>query len=411
MKQVKLLQCLAIIFAVVFCASALTATAVNEKNILLAAPTDRSEQYYIAQAESIRAYSDILNSFSANNDTILSQNMSKSTPYPDYFGGAYIDTDTGGLTVMVTNQPAIQTIQSVCATRNANITYKLCKTSYAQLKSLHNTIVNQIDDLKKDGIVIAAVSIGNEEQKVYVDVLALTAEKEEILRTAFNSPLLSLRASSAIATPSAFGPGNRIKNCRTTEDCTLGFAAMRNGVPGFVSAGHYTQVGDIFICNGETVGELTQSAFLNYTTADAAFIEADADAEQTYELARGGDIWNAIETLVPEGTLIYKYGCRTGLTSGRVSETEFVIAYDLNHDEELDHYIFDCVKASYYAEVGDSGGPIMIYEGSYGGSSKYSLCGIQSAINVSINGTFNYSMYTPYSNIVDELDVSCVVEE
>ena len=409
MKNKSILKSLAVMLAISFSLVSVTATAISEEPVAIPAPTDRSEQFYVTQAESIRAYNDLLNNFNA---TFATENRQAATKqvYPDYYGGAYIDTSNGELVVMVVSEDFIPTLQSTYNVRSSNITYETCDISYNQLMMLYETINSKLEYFLDKNIEIISVSINEEKQEVLIEVIKLTTEKERTIRQILPNAFLTIKSSNEYHIPCAIGPGSPATDSGDLTS-TVGFAATRSGTGGFIIAGHAGSIGDEFTSGRYTLGEITHSSYYNNSTADAAFITAESGLVLTYELANGGAIWSATTRRLPQNTSIYKFGIETELTSGRILAATHTFFYRTNSG---DIYFYNCVKASYYSEQGDSGGPVMIYEGNYGGESRYTLCGICSAImlrDLDDDGEveFEYASYTPYSNIVDELGVSCIV--
>ena len=93
------------------------------------------------------------------------------------------------------------------------------------------------------------------------------------------------------------------------------------------------------------------------------------------------------------------YGDISGLTSGKI------ISYNEENYYERSGYEFsEFGSASYKSVDGDSGGPVLVYNG----ASNYSLIGINCAVYHK-DGTDVYKSYfTPYKNIVEALGVTCV---
>lgn len=407
MKNKTMLRGLAIIFALVFCFSASTVNAANDEDFAIQTPTDKSNEFYVTQAESISAYNDLLNSFNVSTASAEHEKASTQQTYPDYYGGAYIDSTTGQLIVMVTGRDFIQPLRSVSSTTD-NVTYEICEFSYNQLKSLYDDINSRLDYFDNKDIYINSVSIDEKEQKVIIEVLNLTRNKEKEIRKIASSELLSIASVNTVTQQAAFGPGNVATNVEDSTSGTIGFAATRNGTSGFIIAGHAGEIGDEFRSGTTTLGEITHSSYYDASSADAAFVTAESGISLTYRLVNGGSLWAATTNRLPFGTTVYKYGKSTYLTSGQITAATYTIRYS-------DASFFNCVKTDFYAQKGDSGGPVMIYEGNYGGVSRYTLCGIFSAFHESDTDDdgevdrFDYSAYSPYSNIVNELNTYCIV--
>lgn len=119
MKKARIIKCIAIFFVVSFCFSSLTATAIIEETISIPVPTDRSEDFYVTQAESIYIYNDLLNSFNTER-TSISNTQTEKQEYPDYFGGAYINQETGGLVIKTTDVAQIKRSCGIHSARETN---------------------------------------------------------------------------------------------------------------------------------------------------------------------------------------------------------------------------------------------------------------------------------------------------
>lgn len=145
----------------------------------------------------------------------------------------------------------------------------------------------------------------------------------------------------------------------------------------------------------------------NNSTADATFLQAASGVETSSVLANGGHLWAASTYALPVNTTIWKYGITTGLTSGKihtVGASANILDKDANGNTVASAVITDKYWASFKDEPGDSGAPVMIYDGNYNGSTKYTLVGIYS-------GTNNYgAIFSGYDKIVNELGVTCITE-
>lgn len=192
------------------------------------------------------------------------------------------------------------------------------------------------------------------------------------------------------------GGGYGIKNEGYVS--TLCFSARRNGAQGFVVAGHAGDVvGETFTYNGVSIGTVTRTAFKDRSTADAAFVQANSNVTPTNILKNNGAIW-AAQNSMPVNTTVYIYGNTSKLQSGTITSTN-VAGRGPDGIRMISQY-----GASYSATGGDSGAPVLYYEGNYGGQSKYSLVGLHSASDT----TTSVSIFSPYGNIVNELQVSCI---
>lgn len=76
--------------------------------------------------------------------------------------------------------------------------------------------------------------------------------------------------------------GSAIISCDSGAGSTLGFCATRNGVEGYVTAGHSAdRIGEEFTYNGTVIGEVPHTAWYQNTTADAGFIRVNTKGTLT----------------------------------------------------------------------------------------------------------------------------------
>lgn len=400
MKKARIIKCIAIFFVVSFCFSSLTATAIIEETISIPVPTDRSEDFYVTQAESIYIYNDLLNSFNTER-TSISNTQTEKQEYPDYFGGAYINQETGGLVIKTTDVAQIKRSLRSSKRSLSSVTYELCDISYNQMRSVVNNITTDLDFFYEQNIEIVSVGIDVDTSKVYVKVVNLTDEKASIIKKRTNCSFLQFGNGNAIIPEVSIGGGYpATPNYNTSMSSTICCAATRANVDGFVISGHAgTTLGQEFTSLGNTLGPVTATAYYDNTTADAAFVAAVGNNIEVSNILYSGDIlFNTYESELPDGARVHKYGRVTNLTSGYILQ----IGTTITHTDGTT--ITDCVVTTYNSSGGDSGCPVMFYGGSSNGVSQYSLCGIHSARET--NGTDRY--FSPYSNIVDELGIECI---
>ena len=61
-------------------------------------PSGHSNEFFVTQAESIEIYNQLLDSFKATNYSDIGET---NLIYPDYYGGAYINNETGELIIKI----------------------------------------------------------------------------------------------------------------------------------------------------------------------------------------------------------------------------------------------------------------------------------------------------------------------
>lgn len=140
------------------------------------------------------------------------------------------------------------------------------------------------------------------------------------------------------------------------------------------------------------VGIVSKVSYKNRMTADASFVNLTTGNTISSEVVNGYRIVSARTDKIPEGTVVM-YGQETGLSTGKI------IKYEENgfYDDENEYFFQNFAIADYKSAPGDSGGPVLVYNG----GSSYSLIGIHSCGD-------GYALFSPYKNIVDELGVTCV---
>lgn len=364
-----------------------------------------NEEFYSNQNESIKIYNQLLEGFAVDSATFSTDSH---LPYPDYYGGAYIDEKTGQLVVLVTDSDlAVKNAISIYARETEAIRYELCDVSYNDMLTAVSEITNRIDEFSKQGIDINCVADNIMNGTVLVGIKDLTDEKKNFILNAMEYDFLVFEENDGFIANDGIGGGNAIvsSNNRSSTICC---AAKLNNELGFIIAGHAGfPRGSKFTCNGNNIGMVTKTTFYDYSTADTAFLKAARDVKTSYVLANGGELWGASTYKLPVNTTVWKYGITTGLTSGQIHTTGAstrVLKQDADGNTINSALMTDQNLANFKGRPGDSGAPVMIYDGNYNGVSKYTLVGIYSGMN-------DYgAVFSDYANIVNELKATCITE-
>lgn len=367
------------------------------------APKDHSEAFYRKQAESVSAYRKMLEGFSMQPAAFaFSEEEETCTDiYPDYYGGSYIEEETGKLVVLIkgdieecSNEIAQMTEEDSC------IVYKPCSVSYNELEKTIDTIFEKQSVLEASGIEIGSVEEKIIENEVLMTIKDFSEEKAEIIRQIIPCGYLQIEEMQAGQEPyecAAFVcAGDMIFSSDAPNQChTYGFAAKKGSASGFVISGHSGKKYGIEVSFGnQVIGMVTDTAYGPLSTADASFVQARGIALSN-RVANGGVMWAATETLFPVNTAVSMYGAKSGLQTGKILDT--------NYSDPLfgNSFLKQC-KADYRCTGGDSGAPVLFYEGNYGGKTRYTLLGIFKG------ESHGYAVFTPYKNIVKELGVTCI---
>lgn len=359
-----------------------------------------SDEFCITQAESIKVYNQLLQNMRESVSLYSSRIYGE---YPDYYGGAYIDDQTGELVILVTDLSAItQNAIATFAEDSPQIRVQRCSIPYNHILDAIETVSENLQYFDDQGVHIDSIRDDIINNRVIINVQGLNPSKITIIKELADYDFLVFENSEGIVLDSTSRSGGKIFNVDTNMSSTLGFAAEREGVSGFVVAGHTAQENAVFATddmNETKLGVTKESAWKNKSKADAAFVQAYNGITISNSLPGAGDIWGATTYEVPAGTTVYMYGAMSGyLKSGQIisiSQTQNVGGLTISKQ----------MVANYSAVGGDSGAPVMIYDGTFNGP-KYTLIGIHSAHLK--NGSSQIDYFSPYQNIVDELGITFV---
>lgn len=359
--------------------------------------TDEEEQFYRTQSASIKKYNRMLEKLTANPGARGSLRR-----YEESYGGAYIN-ENGELVVLLTenvdkNRRMIQEY-----TEDDSIITKTCFYSYNELMEVIDTLNGELRNLAEQGVLVDEMYDDVSLNRVIIRVRNLNDEKEQLVRDIIDSGCMVFRNSEqgAVLQEGLCG-GLGIVSGDNGLPSTLGFCATRNGVEGYVTAGHSAnRIGEEFTYNGEVIGEVTHTGWYHNTTADAGFIQAKKGGTLTNYIM-GHRCIGATGYEYPSGPQISMYGQKSGLQRGTIE------SYHSSFNESLDfgeYTTIDHARATYKSQEGDSGAPIFLYEGSYDGESLCTLIGIHSSRNFEQKPHF-----AKYGNIVKVLGVTAVTE-
>lgn len=186
--------------------------------------------------------------------------------------------------------------------------------------------------------------------------------------------------------------------------CTLGFQAIRNGVDGFVTAGHCADglaVGsDVFQpVGGSAKGDLVVESFANNSPCDCAFVSNRTSSPMDNAIFQSStSTYTPISTTSAAdqaGDQVKKSGVRTGNTLGTVTDTSVTITYEGNQ-------ITNLVNSTMFVNCGDSGAPVTNGFGS-------SLYGVVVAKNGACDITTNVAYHSPYDQITATIQANAVL--
>lgn len=206
----------------------------------------------------------MLNSFNSRNHARTTQEQ----VYDDNYGGAYID-DSGELVVLLVENDTSDVARIQQDTGNSGIKTESCEYSYNDLVLVITTINENLDYLSNNGIYITEMYEDVYDNRVKIGVLDLSSEKENLIRKIINLPCMEFFCADKCSVPTAITVegGDEIVGY-DNQSSTLGFGATRNGVEGFVVAGHHgDQIGELLRCDNTVIGYVTATSFANNSTA------------------------------------------------------------------------------------------------------------------------------------------------
>ncbi|MGX8794742.1 hypothetical protein ACR6HW_01430 [Fusibacter sp. JL298sf-3] len=293
------------------------------------------------------------NSYEKLIKSFKSDGQPKSTDYPDYFGGAYID-NAGQLVVLVeanhyADAGVKQTVERIIG--NDQVTYQSAPYSLKHLQGLIENINGQIlNGLGGSAIKnIDKVFLDDAKSKVVVELRKFSPDKvREFKKQIVNDPGVELRKmTTPLEAHTDINPGNRIKADGTGS---MGYRAMRNGEIGFVTAGHVARtVGKDVSYNNTVVAQTRVTR--NRGQIDAAFCAiTNPGYEPTNTINNTGGQLSTNLINPPVGMPVVKTGIN-GPSVGRVTSTNFGGVVSGTYHVNL-------TAAQYASAPGDSGGLI-----------------------------------------------------
>lgn len=406
-RKVKCLIGVAMVMLSFFFMKSSNVYAQEESDSSYVLPGGKTEEFFRTQTESIIQYNQLLNK-------LKSQTWSRGgkTIYEQCYGGAYLNDD-GELVVLLSNNTYANRERMKEYTDNPDILLETCTYSYNELQSVINSIRSSHTELKEIGAGISSMYIDVINNRVVINVQNLNAYKESEIRKVIDSSCMVIQNTEEVfelqegVSQISVNPGSELINLSTSKKATFGFAATRNGVQGYVTAGHFGKaVGQQISYNGSVIGTVTRTGWTENTYADAAFIESNGVAVPSTAFLGG---YHCTATLTPTidfpvNTVIYMYGKISGLQSGKLNS----YTYDYIPLNPEYYTVTDHVIADYKSAEGDSGAPIFIYTGWNNGRHTCTLIGIHSAgAKPKDPGT---AIFAKYGNIATLLNITAITE-
>lgn len=277
--------------------------------------------------------------------------------YPDYYGGSYINED-GQLVVYITENKDT----ALALSENDNVIYESCKYSYNELLSVMDELNSY--KLRRSGDTIASnfneFGLYDSENRVIVKLDNLSNESiAEFKENVCDSDAIEFEQGyGPIKTEVSVTAGSKISY--SGGSASVGYRVKKDGVVGFVTAGHAANsVGKTINYNGTAFA--TCQATQQGGNADAGFCKITNSSYSPTNTLSGTS--NVLSTTISEpgvGTTINKIGMSTGHTSGTILSTNVTATFDTGAT------ISNLTTANYSSAAGDSGGVVYSYISSTG---------------------------------------------
>ena len=367
--------------------------------------TSEELEFYTRQSESINQYKTLLSSFNENNNT---RNISEQI-YDDNYGGAYIDEE-GNLIVLQVNPSSQSVRQTKTITSNNDLTILDCEYSFNELISVITTINDSLEYLLQQNIIITSMYEDVYSNRVIIDVLNLTSEKETLIRSLINSPCMVIQNSSCreqFTSVTDLKGGDEIYN--SEDSSTLGFCATKQGTEGFVISGHVgDKFGEVFYSTGRNIGTVTDTAYYNRSCADAAYVTKSSAVNTTNLIGIFKCHYLASELSdFPVGAQVSKFGIKTGITTGQIL-SNYHTSYTVKDSTSVGYYFIQQATASFEVYDGDSGGPVYMVKDVINGQVTCKLLGIISSRNKTYGHDEYYAVFSKLHLIEYELDIQAI---
>lgn len=321
--------------------------------------------------------------------------------YPDNYGGSYINENNELVVQIVDN---LNNNKLNYATLKTNISLEdntlneVVKYSYNDLISVNEKIVNYF---LENGVTVSnfvANYIDVYSNRVVVELKNIDSESiDKFKREVYDSEVIEFKVGERADTTASYkvGAGFYV-NAKYTKGntthhtgryCSFGARAKRNGVSGYITAGHcfgymdYTTV-DATIANGTYVTRSYSQ------TMDAAFVKLNSGNTVTNNLSDVGLQASMIKTTgqnyYTTGTAVGKDGSAGKYGTGLIKSLSF------SGVDKDGYYHSGLTTTNITAIDGDSGGPVFIVN-NLTSSSGAPLIGITSVGNSNLLGFYDYN--------------------
>lgn len=312
--------------------------------------------------------------------------------YPDYFAGRYIEDGIYYLCLYNPPEGIEEKYNALFGDNKEKVVYLYKDYSYNDLNSKAKSIS---ENLCKDNIEFVSICVDEKNGKIKIGV-----DEEAKSFNSLSSWLLSncngYNIEFVYEKPyepmSSHNGGSKLSIVSTSKALSLSLYGKYNNSPAFLTCGHGTVVGSQVFCNNESerFGTIVERRWGDNVTGDFSIgLFNDYNHDMTHQV--GNSTYGTtmlIEGTVSNpaiGTIVRRYGYRTGYGYGTVADQNKGIAASIDSDTSYMIYGLTIVTNETVESIpGDSGGPVMV---------GTAFCGVFSG-NIS-----NGFVFTPYSII------------
>ena len=281
------------------------------------------------------------------------------TVYPNYYGGSYIDSNNN--LVIYLNNATVQKLEAINSIKQIikddGFVIVAGNHSYNELNGVM-AVLNEFVENNSNSEIAGSIStfyVSDRDNSVVVELDSIDIKQiEHFKKEVIDSPIIVFEPSSGSVTLMAnIDAGRKING--NLGGGSMGYRAKRGGKNGFVTCQHVASSGTVSGTGtlAGAIGTVAQSVLGG--NVDCAFVETVSAHTPTNTL---NGLSSTISTSISSpgvGTIIYKNGDTTGLTSGIILSTNASISHPTGG------IIKNQTKTDCHASGGDSGG--IVYQG------------------------------------------------
>lgn len=277
--------------------------------------------------------------------------------YPDYYGGGYIEE--GKLIVFIKREDFIKNRSAVINTTDTDyISFREGDYSYKELKTVLTEIADYIEQnpLSENAANIKCSFLNDFENNIVVELEDCSDSSIEDFKNKINNfSGIIFKQSSREFIEHALAPGSPIyaKINNNLYPNSVGYAAMRFGTTGYITAGHgFGTNSKVYTASGLEIGTCQLSVHSGST--DAAFI---VPTNFNYYVSNG-DLTGE-ELTIWAGDNVTKRGQTIAQSPGYIVSTSVTVS-SKNQVTGVSTTLRDMAEATYLSAGGDSGGPVYL---------------------------------------------------